>query len=463
MFSRELKIHFVGIGGIGMSGIAEVLLSMGFEVSGSDVRKTAVTDRLASLGAHIHVGHNKNNVTNVDVVVVSSAINNQNPELAEAAARKIPVVHRSEMLAELMRLKQGIAVSGTHGKTTTTSLLAASLIHAGVDPTCIIGGRLNSVGSNAQVGSSDFFVAEADESDGSFLRLSPTIAVVTNIDLDHMDHYPNFESIQNAFFSFLDKVPFYGSICACIDDLGVVQILPRLRKKIITYGFDMDADITAVHVRPDEFSMRFHPRIYGQTMPEVRLKMPGRYNVSNALASYAVASFLKLDLEKVSEAISSFEGVLHRFTILGESHGVTVVDDYAHNPKKIESVLDGVREAFSDRFICAVFQPHRYSRLSSLWNDFVKSFHSADAVIVTPVYAASETPIEGINAQAIAKAIQGPKVVTPSESLADAANIAVHQLQKNKGKKGAVVITLGAGDISTVGTEVLKLLSKEST
>lgn len=464
MFRSVKRIHFVGIGGTGMSGIAEVLLSLGFEVSGSDSKKSKVTERLEKIGAKIVYEHLASSVASSDVVVVSSAISKQNPELVAAQANKTPVVHRSEMLAELMRLKQGIVVAGTHGKTTTTSMLASVMLEAGLDPTCIIGGRLNAIGANAQVGKGDFFVAEADESDGSFLKLSPTIAVVTNIDKDHMDHYENFDSIVSAFQQFLDRVPFYGVVCACVDDPGVQLVLPGLRKQTITYGLSPNAQISAVDVKADGLAMRFKAKIHNQVFGEVRLNMPGRYNISNALASFAVAHALGVDPNKVTEALSNFGGVLHRFTIVGEFGNIIVVDDYAHNPKKIETVLRGVREAFPDRLICAVFQPHRYTRLKALWNEFAESFVDADCVVVTPVYAASEAPITGITSDAIGDAIAKTSSrdrklsVSAALSLEESAKIAASLASANQ--NGAVVITLGAGDIQFVGEKVLEFLKK---
>jgi UDP-N-acetylmuramate--alanine ligase len=462
MFDTTRHIHFVGIGGSGMSGLAEVLLNLGHTVSGSDSKSSSVLERLQSLGAQITIGHSASSVINADVVVASSAINKNNPELNEANSRRIPIIHRSEMLAELMRLKHGILVAGTHGKTTTTSLMATVLQAAGVDPTVVIGGRLNAFGTNAKLGKSEIFLAEADESDGSFLKLTPTVAVITNIDKDHLDHWSGLDAIIAAFQEFMNKVPFYGSVCACIDDPGVQLALPQIRKKILTYGLRPDADVTAVDVCADGFSMRFKPVVNGVKLGEVVLKMPGKHNVQNALASYAVAKVLGIGLESVGKALSGFEGVLHRSTLLGTIKNILVVDDYAHNPKKIQAALRGLREGHPNHRIIAVFQPHRYSRVKTMLEEFSRSFVDADAVIVTPIYSAGEAPIPGATQEILTQQIRchsfggNPHPVHSSSDLLSSSDLA-SQLAKES-ESGAIVISLGAGDVARVGERVLEQL-----
>jgi UDP-N-acetylmuramate--alanine ligase len=451
-----------------MSGIAEVLANSGYSISGSDVRASAVTERLQKLGTTIYLGHNASHVEGAQVVVLSSAINKHNPEIMEAMTRRIPIIHRSEMLAELMRLKYGVIVAGTHGKTTTTSMIAEALQAAGLDPTTIIGGRLNSYGgSNAKMGKSDLFVAEGDESDGSFLRLTPTIAVLTNIDRDHMDHYESFDKIVQAFEAFVDKVPFYGAVCACIDDPAVQLLLPKIRRKLVTFGLRQDADITATDIRFDGLKTHFVPLVQGKRGQAVTLHLPGGYNVLNSLASFAVGSVLGVDLDKISAALTQFQGVEHRYSVLGTQKNVTVVDDYAHNPKKILTVLRGTREAFPNVHICAIFQPHRYSRLKFLGEEFSKCFVDADSVIVTPIYAAGEQPIPGVSSEHIAHQIRlhsfhnSKDTTYVAQSLDDAAQLAVEDVRrKHEGTEGSIVITLGAGDVQQVGSKVLSLLAK---
>lgn len=468
MFSTIKNIHFIGIGGSGMSGIAEVLLNQGYVVSGSDSKMTATTHRLEKLGARIALGHSAEAIKDAHVVVVSSAIDKQNPELAAAAAARIPVIHRSEMLAELMRLKYGVVVAGTHGKTTTTSLLATVLTTAGLDPTVVIGGRLNAYDSSAKLGKGELFVAEADESDGSFLRLTPTVAVLTNIDRDHLDHYKGFADIFAAFEIFIDKVPFYGAVCACIDDPAVEAILPKVRRKLLTYGLRPDADITAQDLLFDGCFSHFTPVIAGRATERVQLKMPGRYNVTNALASFAVGQVLGVNPALVSRALSQFEGVLHRFTVLGTVENVMVVDDYAHNPAKIAAVLKGTRESFPGQHVVAVFQPHRYSRIVHMLDDFARSFGDADSVIVTPIYAASEQPISGITPEALVGQIcqgsfQGRTGNTfEATDLRHAASLAAGLAKSHNNGAGVIVLTLGAGDIQGVGPKILEILKGDA-
>ncbi|BBH51649.1 UDP-N-acetylmuramate--L-alanine ligase [Fluviispira sanaruensis] len=467
MFNAIKRIHFVGIGGSGMSGIAEVLINSGYKISGSDIKKTAITEKLEGLGAKIFIGHQADNITHSQVLVISSAINKHNPEIIEAQNLRIPIIHRSEMLAELMRMKYGVIVAGTHGKTTTTSILASSLHHAGLDPTVVIGGKLNSFGSNAKLGKGDLFVAEADESDGSFLRLTPTIAIITNIDKDHLDHYSSLDDIVKAFETFIDKVPFYGAVCACIDDPIVQMILPKIRRKIITYGLRQDADITAVDKLTDGMNTTFTPVIFGKYQSQVTIKMPGLYNLTNSLATFAVASLLDLDMNVICKSISEFEGVQHRFSILAEIKNVLIVDDYAHNPKKIETVLKGTKESFPEKQIIAIFQPHRYSRLKFQMEDFAKCFADADKVIVTPIYAAGESPLEGINKENITHQIKinsfnnTPGTTYSVNSLEEASETAINILNHKPPENGAIVITLGAGNVRQAGHMIMEKLSLE--
>jgi UDP-N-acetylmuramate--alanine ligase len=467
MFNAIKRIHFVGIGGSGMSGIAEVLLNSGYKVSGSDIKKTQITEKLKQLGAKIFIGHQAENIKDSQVLVVSSAINKHNPEVIEAQNSRIPIIHRSEMLSELMRMKYGVIVAGTHGKTTTTSILASSLNDVGLDPTVVIGGKLNSFGSNAKLGKGDLFVAEADESDGSFLRLTPTIAIITNIDRDHLDHYDSLEDIVKAFEMFLDKVPFYGAICACIDDPIVQLILPKVRRKLITYGLRQDADITAIEKVTDGINTKYKPVIFGKTYSNVSLKMPGFYNLTNSLATFAVASLLELDINKICNSISKFEGVQHRFTIVGEINNTLIVDDYAHNPKKIETVLKGTKESFPDRQIITIFQPHRYSRIKHQMDEFSKCFNDADYVIITPIYSAGEQEIPGVNTINIAHHIKlnsfnnSPNATHVAESLIDAVTIAYEILKSIDPSKSSIILTLGAGDVRQVGHMLMEKLNFE--
>ena len=467
MFNAIKRIHFVGIGGSGMSGIAEVLINSGYIISGSDIKKSNVTEKLQNLGAKIYIGHSAENIINTQVLVVSSAINKHNPEIIEAQNTRIPIIHRSEMLSELMRMKYGVIVSGTHGKTTTTSILASALNEVGLDPTVVIGGKINSFGSNAKLGKGDLFVAEADESDGSFLRLTPTIAIITNIDRDHLDHYDNLENIVKAFEKFIDKVPFYGAVCACIDDPIVQLILPKVRRKLVTYGIRQDADITVTDKVTNGLTTSYTPRILGKTYSTVKLKMPGLYNLTNSLATFAVASVLELDIEKIGSAISKFEGVQHRFTVLGEINKILIVDDYAHNPKKIETVLKGTKESFPERDIIAIFQPHRYSRMKHQMEEFAKCFYDADNVIITPVYSAGEQELLGINTATIAHQIKlnsfnnSSNTTHISENLNDAVTKAHNIIKSIDPNKGAVIVTLGAGDVRQVGNMLLEKLNLE--
>ncbi len=465
MFNKIKNVHFVGIGGSGMSGIAEVLFHSGYQVSGSDIKNTPAIEKLEKMGIKVFIGHASENIQDVHVLVVSSAINKHNPEIIEAQNLKIPIIHRSEMLAELMRMKHGIVVAGTHGKTTTTSILAFSLHAVGLDPTVVIGGKLNSFDSNAKLGKGELFVAEADESDGSFLRLTPTVAVITNIDKDHLDYYGSLDEIVKAFEAFLDKVPFYGAVCLCIDNPIVQLISQKVRRKIVTFGLRQDADVTISQIQTNGFKTTYTPKIYGKEYPEVILKMPGLFNAVNSLASFAVATILDLDLEKVGESISQFDGVLHRYSLLGEHKNTLVVDDYAHNPKKIETVLKGTKESFPNKQIIAIFQPHRYSRIKFQLEEFARCFVDADKLIVTPIFAAGESPISGVTLESLIQQINigsfngDISSITVVESLDQAAKVALDILKNNSHQEfqdGNIVITLGAGDVRQAGHLIME-------
>jgi UDP-N-acetylmuramate--alanine ligase len=455
MYGKIEKIHFVGIGGIGMSGIAEVLLNLGYKVSGSDLRGSDITERLAGFGAEIGIGHQAENLKNVDVVVISSAVHDDNPEVVEARRLHVPVIPRAEMLAELMRMKYGIAIAGTHGKTTTTSMAASILGHAGIDPTIVIGGKLNAIGTNAQLGQGKFLVAEADESDGSFLVLSPTIAVVTNIDADHLDHYSGIEEIKSTFVEFINKVPFYGMAVLCLDDPNIRSILPLVKKRYMTYGLSSQADIRATHVRHDGFSTSFVAHFKGYRLGEISFSMPGAHNVLNAMACIAVALELDVPFVAIQEGFAKFGGVGRRFTVKGEPQGVMVVDDYGHHPAEIRATLAAARQGWPERRIIAAFQPHRYTRTHELFTEFVTAFYDADVLILTDVYAAGEQPIKGATAERLSEEIRrhGQKDVT---FIADRELIPAHLAALVK--EGDIVITLGAGNIWQQGEALVKLL-----
>src|SRR5947209_12824991 len=381
-----------------MSGIAELLLNLGYRVSGSDLKESDITRRLASLGGSVVVGHSAENVAaDVDVVVTSSAVKRGNPEVNAARDRGIPVIPRAEMLAELMRLKEGVAIAGSHGKTTTTSLIATVLAHAGLDPTAVVGGKLNALGSNAKLGKGALMVVEADESDGSFLRLSPTIAVITNVDPEHLDYYGTVDALQQAFVDFADKVPFYGLAVLCLDHPVVQHLIPRIGKRHTTYGVSPQADWRADDVRLAPFQAKFTVSHRGQAQGEVTLRMVGAHNVLNALACCAVAHELGIPFATTAEALGGFQGVQRRFTVRGEAHGITVVDDYGHHPAEIKATLAGARASFPHRRIVCAFQPHRYSRTRDLLGEFATAFNDADTVLLTEIYAAGEDPISGVS------------------------------------------------------------------
>jgi UDP-N-acetylmuramate--alanine ligase len=448
-------VHFVGIGGIGMSGIAEVLLNLGYAVTGSDLKASEQTRRLQTLGATIHTGpHRAENVALCDVVVTSSAVRKDNPEVLVARAKKTPVIQRAEMLAELMRLKYGVAIAGSHGKTTTTSMIATVLAAGGLDPTTVVGGKLNSLGSNAKLGRGDLMVVEADESDGSFLKLSPAIAIVTNIDPEHLDHYGTLDKLKEAFVQFTNSVPFYGLAVMCLDHPNVQALLPLVEKRVITYGFAAQADYRADEVRLDGFMTRFHAWRHGMDLGEFAVRMVGRHNAQNALAAIAVAEEMGVALQTVHEALAGFGGVQRRFTVLGEEKGVTVIDDYGHHPEEVRATLKGAKQAFNRRVICA-FQPHRYTRTHLLLDEFATAFNDADVLFVTEVYAASEEPIPNATGERVAEAIKacGHRDVTYVGSRSEVATAVRERVQP-----GDIVIMQGAGDINQSGHELLSLL-----
>ena len=453
MFKKYQHIHFVGIGGIGMSGIAEVLLNLGYRVTGSDMKRTAITERLEKLGGIIHEGHSAANIEGAHVIVTSTAVRSDNPEVIEAVRKQIPVIPRAEMLAELMRLKYGIAIAGSHGKTTTTSMTAMVLTQGELDPTVVVGGRLNAWGSNAKLGKGDFILVEADESDKSFLKLSPTIAVVTNIDREHLDFYKDLEEIQSHFVQFVNKVPFYGAVIICLDDPNVQAIIPRITRRMITYGMTAQADISAsqIEVMHDRFGSAFNVKYRGQDLGRVRLNVPGMHNVSNALAAIAVGLDLELSFEIIASALESFRGAERRFQVKGErSDNILVVDDYGHHPTEIRATLAAAKS--SGRRLIVLFQPHRYTRTAALRDDFARSFYDADVVLLTDIYAASEEPIEGVTAQALAEDIErfGHRNVRYVGSVEQGAQAFAEVAQP-----GDLALTLGAGSVWKAGEEFL--------
>src|SRR5881296_2037075 len=405
MFKRYQQIHFVGIGGIGMSGIAEILLNLGYRVTGSDQKKNDAIERLAELGAKIFIGHQAANVEGAHVVVYSSAVSRDNVEVQLARQRQIPTIPRAEMLAELMRLKYGIAVAGTHGKTTTTSMVGAVLAEGRYDPTIVVGGRVTSLGSNARLGQGEYLVAEADESDGSFLKLAPTIAVVTTVDAEHLDHYGSLDAIRDAFVAFVNRVPFYGSAVLCLDEPNIQRLIPRIEKRIITYGLESGADLVARRLHLAGMTSRFEVYQRGGLLGECTLQIPGRHNVLNALAAVGVGLDLEIPFAAIQKALAGFSGVQRRFQILGSAGGVRVVDDYGHHPAEIRATLAAAKAGFESRVV-TVFQPHRYSRTHHLRQEFLTAFNQADVLVVLDIYAAGEKPIPGVSAEELAGAIR---------------------------------------------------------
>jgi len=456
MFSSIRKLHFVGIGGIGMSGLAEILVDQGFTVTGSDRAGSDNTERLEKLGIKIAIGHDAKNVgADVDVLVFSSAIPPENPEVVVARQRNIPVIRRAEMLAEVMRLKYGIGIAGTHGKTTTTSMVSLVLMEGGVDPTVIVGGRLHGLaGSNARMGKGDFIVVEADEYDRSFLSITPTIAVLTTLETDHLDCYRDLEDIKSAFIQFAAKVPFYGFVVLCLDEPALQDIMPKIKKKIITYGLNGEADLQAVDLVHKQNRTRFTVLRGGTELGEVELQIPGKHNVQNALAAIAVGLSLDVPFAKVKTGIEKFTGVFRRWEVKAEVQGITVVDDYAHHPTEIKATLSGVKAGWRRRVIC-VFQPHLYSRTRDFYDEFGRSFFNADVLVVTDVYPAREEPIQGVSGELIANAAKvfGHKQVhyVPDKTAVPAFLMGLKQ-------EGDIIITMGAGDIWKFGEKFIAAL-----
>jgi len=457
MFRKAERIHFVGIGGIGMSGIAEVLCNLGYAVSGSDLTESEITKRLTSLGVRCFYGHRAEQVADVDVVVVSSAVTLDNVEVVAAKARKIPVIPRAEMLAELMRMKYGVAVAGSHGKTTTTSLIATVLAKGGLDPTMVIGGRLNSLGYNAKLGQGEFMVAEADESDGSFLRLNPMVAVVTTIDREHLDYYKDLADIQAAFAQFLDKVPFYGFCIVCADEPNIRAIVPRLSKRVLTYGLRGDADYAAREVRVEGLGSEFLVMRRGQEVGPIRLSIPGWHNIQNALAAVATGLELDIPFKRIQEALHEFTGIQRRFEVKGQAGGVIVIDDYGHHPTEIEATLRTARLVWPHKRLVVAFQPHRYTRTQALWQEFCPPLLRTDILLLTEIYAAGEPPLPGVSGGLIhegVRALGHPRAIfIPRKE-----ELASHLLGLIEA--GDVVLTLGAGDVWKVGEQVLAALGK---
>ncbi|HWP92329.1 MAG TPA: UDP-N-acetylmuramate--L-alanine ligase [Thermodesulfobacteriota bacterium] len=455
MYGRIKEIHFIGIGGIGMSGIAEVLLNMGYSVTGSDLKRTEIIERLERLGASIYIGHAPENIKAPDVVVTSSAINKNNPEVLQAKSKKIPIIPRAEMLAELMRLKYGIAVAGSHGKTTTTSMISTVLDYGGFDPTIVVGGKVKTLGSNAHLGNGNFMVVEADESDGSFLMLSPVIAVVTNIDREHLDYYENIIHLQDAFSDFLNKIPFYGLAVLSADCPRVKSIIPNFRKRLVTYGFSPQADFRAEEVIVNGFETTFRVSYRDSFLGQVKLHVPGRHNAENALASFAVGMELGMSFERIRDGLAEFRGIDRRLQVKGEQKGVLIIDDYGHHPEEIRVTLRALRESFSRRLV-VVFQPHRYTRTHLLFDDFVKVLKETDVLLILDIYAAGEAPIADVSSEKLAEAIKkaGHNGVFYVGKMDEAVDHALRIL-----RPGDIVLTLGAGNVWTLGEKMMKEIS----
>ena len=455
MFFRPQHIHFVGIGGIGMSGIAEVLLTLGYTISGSDSKLSAITERLQTLGAKIFEGHHAENVGAAKAIAVTSALSADNPELIEARRRGIPVIPRGELLAELMRLKYGIAIAGSHGKTSTTSIAASILSQANLDPTVVVGGRVGSMGgSNARIGQSDFLLVESDESDGSFLKLAPILAVVTNIDREHLDHYKDIEEIRSAFRDFVNKVPFYGAAILCLDDENVQQILPQVKRRTLTYGSTAQVDLAISEANCGHFSSQFRLRLRGEDLGLFRVNVPGYHNVLNSTAAVAVGLELGVEPDVIRIGLTQYSGVDRRFQVRGEQAGITVVDDYGHHPTEIRATLAAARLCQYKR-VLAIFQPHRYTRTQHLMDEFAKSFNAADAVFMMDIYAASEQPIEGITAEALCERMTafGHRSIQYVGSLDRAVDAVIQAAQP-----GDCILTLGAGNVWQAGDKILEQL-----
>jgi UDP-N-acetylmuramate--alanine ligase len=455
MYLKKYHIHFVGIGGIGMSGIAELLLNLGYKVSGSDLKASDITANLKKLGGTIFVGHQADHISGADVVVISSAVKGNNPEVVAAEQQSVPVIPRAEMLAELMRLKYSVAIAGAHGKTTTTSIVASVLAEGGLDPTVVIGGKLKSIGTNAVLGEGDFIVAEADESDGSFLKFSPAIAVVTNIDREHLDFYKNLDAIKSVFLEFIDRLPFYGLAVLCLDNESIQDLIPKIKKRYTTYGMSSQADFQIRNVNFEKRRSRFSVYREGEKLGDIDLNLTGIHNVYNATASIAVGIELDVPFAAIKSALETLEGVQRRLEIKGEVNGITVVDDYGHHPTEIKTTLDAIEKCWPDNRKVVVFQPHRYTRTQALFDDFTRSFYQSDTLVVLPIYAAGEKRIEGLSGQVLCEGIKahGHKEVF----CAGDAKSAITYLKDNL-KPGDLLLTLGAGDVWKVGEQLLATL-----
>jgi UDP-N-acetylmuramate--alanine ligase len=459
MFRKTQQIHLVGIGGSGMSGIAEVLLTIGYKVTGSDLQASDTTRRLEELGGRIFVGHQESNVGEAQVVVISSAVSAQNPEVVAAKAKQIPVIPRAEMLAELMRLKFGVAIAGAHGKTTTTSMVANVLAQGGLDPTMVIGGKVNALGSHARLGRGDLLVAEADESDGSFLRLSPTIVAVTNLDREHLDHYGSMERITECFLEFINKVPFYGLAVLCADDDRLRALFPNIVKRYQTYGLSeregVTPDFFATEINLNQWGAEFRAQYRGRNLGPFRLAVPGRHNVSNALVAIAIGIELDVPVDLIRKALAAYTGVERRFHLRGEAKGIMVVDDYGHHPTEIKATLAAAKQGWGDRRLVVLFQPHRYTRTRDLLEDFAKAFDQSDVLFLTEIYAAGEQPIPGVSGTRLADIVR--VAGHPSVTFVEQKDTLVDQVLPHL-KSGDLVITLGAGDIWKTGLGLLARL-----
>ena len=452
-FGKAKQIHFIGIGGIGMSGIAELLINLGYEVSGSDLKETAVTGRLTELGCAVYKGHSAEQVEGADVVVYSSVVEKTNPEVIEAKARFIPVIPRAEMLAELMRLKYGVAIAGAHGKTTTTSMVASILTGGGMDPTVVIGGRLDIWGgSNAKLGQGEILVAEADESDGSFLALSPTIAIVTNIDNEHLDHYGNMDAVRKTFIDFINKVPFYGVSVLCLDNEEIQGIIPYLKKRYITYGMSSQADLRGKDLIKEQAGTSFEITLHGNSLGRVSVGMPGEHNVLNALASTAVGLELDLRMEVIRKGLKALGGLARRFQMKGEREGVLFLDDYGHHPTEIAATLKTVKECWPERRLLVAFQPHRFTRTKTLFDRFEISFNDADVLLVAPIFSAGEQPIENVTSESL---VQGIRNHGHKEALSFSGEDEMIQAILKMIRPGDLLLTLGAGNIYQVGVRII--------
>ena len=446
MTKNKFRLHFVGIGGIGMSGIAKVFLNQGYQISGSDLADSESTRELSKMGATIMVGHRTENIGAADVVVISSAVKADNPEVIAAKSKKIPVIPRAEMLGELMRGKVGVAIAGTHGKTTTTSMVASILTEAGVDPTLVIGGKVNALGGNAKLGAGPFVVAEADESDGSFLHLPATFVAVTNIDSDHLDHFGTIENIEKSFIDFVGRIPFYGQAVMCVDDARVVSILPKLTKPFVTYGTSPQADYRVGNISHQSLGYSFDVHFRGEQGAKIELQVPGRHNVLNATAALAISRLLGVDWQTISSGLKAFKGADRRFQTKLKTKQYWIVDDYGHHPTEIKATLEAARSLCKGKIIC-VFQPHRYSRTQSYMKEFETCFELADQLIMTDIYPAGEQPIQGINSELLVKNIQKNKLAPSHSEYVDSFEKAIEKV-KTSAKPGDLVITMGAGSIT---------------